>query len=220
MDSIERNRQRIMQKLGPTQLVVVSKYRSLNEIQQTYDAGQRVFAENRVQALMERYSLLPPDIQWHLIGHLQTNKVKYIAPFIAMIHSVDSLKLLQEIDRQAEKNNRIIPCLLQIYVATEDTKFGLDENELHLLLQNGDWKNLSHVRICGIMAMASLTEDKVQIHQEFENAHRIFLNSKSRYFQNDENFRELSIGMSSDYEIALEHGSTMVRIGSKIFESD
>jgi pyridoxal phosphate enzyme (YggS family) len=218
MDSIERNLHVIMQKLGPAQLVVVSKYRSIAEIKHVYDCGQRVFAENRVQALMERYSALPKDIQWHLIGHLQTNKVKYIAPFISMIHSVDSLKLLQEIDRQAAKNDRIIPCLLQIYVASEDTKFGMDEKELHDFLRNNAWRDLHHIRICGIMAMASLTVDTDQIHREFANAQRIFSEVQSEYFKNTPEFKELSTGMSSDYEIALEHGSTMVRIGCKIFE--
>lgn len=218
MSRIAENLDRISQKLGEkARLIVVSKYREIAEIQAVYQQGQRVFAENRVQALMERYEALPKDIQWHLIGHLQTNKVKYIAPFIACIHSVDSFKLLQEINKQAEKNNRIIDCLLQIYVATEDTKFGLEKSELMQLLEQEPWPELKNIRICGIMAMASNTDDLQQVENEFAEANRIFIEIKKRFFSEAEYFKELSIGMSSDYEIALRHGSTMVRIGSAVF---
>lgn len=218
MSRIAENLDRISQKLGEkARLIVVSKYREIAEIQAVYQQGQRVFAENRVQALMERYEALPKDIQWHLIGHLQTNKVKYIAPFIACIHSVDSFKLLQEINKQAEKNNRIIDCLLQIYVATEDTKFGLEKSELMQLLEQEPWPELKNIRICGIMAMASNTDDLQQVESEFAEANRIFIEIKKRFFSEAEYFKELSIGMSSDYEIALRHGSTMVRIGSAVF---
>lgn len=196
---------------------MVSKYRSIEEIKEAYDAGQRLFAENRVQALLERHEQLPTDIQWHLIGHLQTNKVKYIAPFIGMIHSVDSLKLLKVIDEQAARNNRVIDVLLQIYVATEESKFGLTEAELTELLEEGSWRNLPYIRICGLMAMASLTESESQIHSEFSEAQRIFQKIKSSYFRENPEFCELSTGMSSDYPIALEHGSTLVRIGSAVF---
>ncbi len=218
MSRIAENLDRISQKLGEkARLIVVSKYREIAEIQAVYQQGQRVFAENRVQALMERYEALPKDIQWHLIGHLQTNKVKYIAPFIAFIHSVDSFKLLLEINKQAEKNNRIIDCLLQIYVATEDTKFGLEKTELLQLLEQEPWRELKNIRICGLLAMASNTDDLQQVEGEFAEANRIFLEVKKRFFDEAEYFKELSIGMSSDYEIALLHGSTMVRIGSAVF---
>jgi pyridoxal phosphate enzyme (YggS family) len=219
MPSISENIARIKTKLGATRLIVVSKFRSIDEIKTAYDSGHRAFAENRVQALLERYEVLPKDIEWHLIGHLQTNKVKYVAPFITLVHSVDSEKLLQEIDRQGEKSERVIDCLLQVYVASEETKFGLEENELMALLENGNWRQFRHIRLCGIMAMASLTDDQNQIHSEFDRARSIFEAVKRKYFSDQDDFRELSIGMSSDFEIALEHGSSMVRIGSKVFES-
>lgn len=218
MSRIADNLEGIKKNLGPgCRLIVVSKFRTPEEILAAYTAGQRLFAENRVQALLERRDLLPPDIEWHLIGHLQTNKVKYIAPFISMIHSVDSFKLLSEIDKQAEKCGRVIDCLLQIYVASEETKFGLTEAELIDLLENPELDALHHIRICGIMAMASLTEDEEQIAGEFSEAQRIFDRIKTQYFKDKPWFCELSTGMSSDYHIALNYGSTMVRIGSAVF---
>lgn len=218
MSRIAENIKRIVVELGKIQLIVVSKYRSIAEIQEAYDAGHRVFAENRVQALLERKESLPADIQWHLIGHLQTNKVKFIAPFVRMIHSVDSLKLLVEIDKQAEKNNRVIDCLLQVHIAQEETKFGFSPEELMAFLKEGNWQQFKNVRICGLMAMASLTESTGQITQEFELVRALFAEAKQSYFSSAPEFKELSIGMSSDYAIAAQHGSTMVRIGSAVFE--
>ena len=198
-------------------LVVVSKYRELWEIEGAYATGQRMFAENRVQALMERAEALPTDIQWHLIGHLQTNKVKYIAPFIAMIHAVDSFKLLQEIDKEAAKHNRLIPCLIQLHVAEEETKFGLTPEETHAFFDAFNEAKLKHVRIVGLMAMASNTDNQAQISAEFAVVKNCFEDIKAHYFQHDDQFRELSIGMSSDYPIAIEHGSTLIRVGSAVF---
>lgn len=199
------------------QLVAVSKTRPNEDIWTLYEAGQRIFGENRVQELLPKYEALPKDIEWHLIGHLQRNKVKYIAPFVRLIHSVDSLDLLQEIDKQALKNNRILDCLLQFHVAQEETKFGLDWDEALALLQSETFASLQNCRIVGIMGMASLTEDTAQIRREFKQLHDFFLRLRQDYFAEKNYFTTLSMGMSSDYTIALEEGSTMVRIGSKLF---
>lgn len=198
-------------------LIVVSKYREVQEIEAAYGCGQRLFAENRVQALLERKEVLPSDIQWHLIGHLQTNKVKYIAPFISMIHSVDSMKLLQEINKEATKNNRIIPCLIQLHIAQEETKFGLDASELDAFFAEYQHANLMNVSLSGLMAMASNTNDRRQIEAEFAAVQELFTTVKERYFTRHAQFCELSIGMSSDYDIAIAHGSTLVRVGSAVF---
>lgn len=198
-------------------LIVVSKYREVQEIEAAYGCGQRLFAENRVQALLERKEVLPNDIQWHLIGHLQTNKVKYIAPFISMIHSVDSMKLLQEINKEATKNNRIIPCLIQLHIAQEETKFGLDASELDAFFAEYQHANLMNVSLSGLMAMASNTNDRRQIEAEFAAVQELFTTVKERYFARHAQFCELSIGMSSDYDIAITHGSTLVRVGSAVF---
>ena len=198
-------------------LIVVSKYRDIEEIQFAYDAGQREFAENRVQPLLERVAALPSDIQWHLIGHLQTNKVKFMTPFIAMIHSVDSVKLLQEIDKEAQKHDRIIPCLIQLHVAQEETKFGLLAEKIHPFFQQITQMNLNNISINGIMAMASFTEDQSQIEAEFDQVAKAFQEIKSQYYSNNPHFCELSIGMSSDYNIAIEKGSTLIRVGSAVF---
>ncbi|MFN5215241.1 MAG: YggS family pyridoxal phosphate-dependent enzyme [Bacteroidota bacterium] len=198
-------------------LSVVSKYRGVEEIQAAYASGQRLFAENRVQALLERKEALPADIEWHLIGHLQTNKVKYITPFISMIHAVDSIKLLQEINKEAAKSNRVIPCLVQLHIAQEETKFGLDAGELDAFFvayQNG---NMTHVTLSGLMAMASNTDDRSQIAAEFAQVQSLFTTMKDKYFPDQAEFCELSIGMSSDYDIAIAHGSTLVRVGSAVF---
>ncbi len=202
-----------------TQLIVVSKYREIQEIQEAYNAGQRIFAENRVQALLERREQLPTDIEWHLIGHLQTNKVKYIAPFIEMIHSVDSIKLLKEINKQAATNNRIINVLIQLHVAQEDSKFGIPPSHLSQFWAeyNSEKDTLSNIQICGLMGMASLTEDPVQISNEFSQIQKLFLEAKSTIFNHSPSFCELSIGMSSDYHIATKHGSTFVRVGTAVF---
>lgn len=215
---IAANIQRILPLLGDCRLIVVSKFRTVPEIRTAYDAGQRLFAENRVQALLERREQLPADIEWHLIGHLQTNKVKFIAPFIGMIHSVDSAKLLAEIQKEAEKNRRIIPVLLQVHIAMEETKFGWDENELLNFLRSAEFKNMPNISIAGLMGMATLTADEQQIRREFSGIKNLFDKLKIEFFSGDPAFKELSIGMSSDYSLALEYGSTMVRIGTAVFE--
>jgi pyridoxal phosphate enzyme (YggS family) len=199
------------------QLVAVSKYQDVEAVLEAYNAGQRVFGENIVQEMVEKEAALPKDIQWHLIGHLQTNKVKYIASFISVIESVDSLKLLQEINKQAAKNNRVIDCLLQVYIADEETKFGLGFDELVDLLRSDEFLELKNVRITGLMGIASNTDSEKQIRDEFEELKVLFDGVKLSYFRKEDFFKELSMGMSSDYKIAVEEGSTMVRIGSSIF---
>lgn len=220
MQKIEDKIRRIQLELAQNQvqLIVVSKYRDISEIQAAYNCGQRVFAENRVQALLERVEMLPKDIQWHLIGHLQTNKVKYIAPFIQTIHSVDSLKLAEEINKHALKNERQIDILLQTHVAQENSKFGIAPEHFETFVESLLENQLSGIRIRGIMGMATFTDDTTQIHSEFERIESLFKKIKHRYFQNVALFNELSIGMSGDYHIAMEHGATMVRIGSAVFE--
>jgi pyridoxal phosphate enzyme (YggS family) len=198
-------------------LVAVSKFQDADAVLEAYQVGQRVFGENVVQELVEKQEKLPKDIEWHLIGHLQTNKVKYIAPFISLIESVDSIKLLQEIDKQAAKNKRVIDCLLQVYIADEETKFGLGFDELVELLRSEEYKALKHVRIVGLMGIATNTEVEKQIRDEFEELKVLFDGIKLSYFRNEDYFKEISMGMSSDYKIAVEEGSTMVRIGSSIF---
>ncbi len=200
-------------------LVAVSKTKPIQAIQQMYDQGQRVFGENRVQELEEKYLALPKDIQWHLIGHLQKNKVKYIAPFVSMIHSVDSLELLEIINKEAVKADRIISVLLQYYIAKEDTKFGLSEAEGFALLDQLKEKPLTNIKICGVMGMASFSDDKALVRSEFQNLKNIFNQLKNKYFATDDAFKEVSMGMSGDYELAIEEGSTMVRIGSALFGS-
>lgn len=199
------------------ELIVVSKFRPLEQINNIYEQGQRAFAENRVQDLLVKYEALPKDIKWHLIGTLQTNKVKYIAPFIHLIHSLDDGELWKEINKQAIKSSRIIPCLLQLKVAQEETKNGFEWNELCALLDSSVQNNFKNVKICGVMGMASLTTDENQIRSEFRLLKKYFDLLKATYFNNLE-FNQLSMGMSSDYKIAIEEGSTMVRIGSAVFE--
>lgn len=198
-------------------LVAVSKTKPVAEILEIYNLGQRVFGENKVQELTEKQELLPKDIEWHLIGHLQTNKVKYIASFVTMIHAVDSLKLLEEINKQAKKHNRIIDCLLQFYIAQEDTKFGLNKQEAVDLLESDKFKEFEHIRIRGVMGMASFTEDELQIRKEFRELASVFDFLKSNYFSDQHSFDVRSMGMSGDFEIAMEEGSNMVRVGSLIF---
>lgn len=197
------------------QLVVVSKTYSAERILEVYQRGLRVFGENKVQEILEKKDLLPSDIQWHMIGHLQSNKVKFIAPFIAMIHSVDSEKLLEQIQKQAKRNHRTIDVLLQMYIATEETKYGLNEEELKMILDRIDKNDFPNIRLRGLMGMASFSEDLSLVRSEFKSLKIIFDNVQSLY-KNDA-FDTLSMGMSGDYEIALEEGSTMVRIGSLIF---
>ncbi len=215
---IEASLHKIWSELPPgVRLVAISKYHPTEAIEEAYAAGQRVFGENHVQELVDKEALLPKDIEWHFTGHLQTNKVKYIAPFIRLIHAVDSEHLLREIDKQGRKCGRVISCLLQLHIAKEQTKFGFIPEELESFLSDGAWRELPHARICGLMCMATFTDDEQQISDEFSLAHDIFQMTKERYFSDDDQFRELSMGMSDDYPIALHHGTTMVRIGTKIF---
>lgn len=214
---IKQNLEKIKQQLPPNvQLVVVSKFRPIEQLIEVYKYGEREFAENRVQEMVTKYEALPKDINWHLIGHLQTNKVKYIASFVSLIHSVDSLELAQEISRKALKNNRIIPILLQVHVAQEDSKFGLKPEIAETVCKQ--IIVLPNVKIKGVMGMATFTEDEILIKKEFRQLKGIFDTLKETYFKNDENFNTLSMGMSSDYKLAVEEGSTLVRIGSLVFE--
>jgi pyridoxal phosphate enzyme (YggS family) len=194
-------------------LVAVSKTKPISDLMEAYEAGQRIFGENKIQKMTEKWEAMPKDIEWHMIGHVQTNKVKFMAEYVSLIHGVDSLKLLQEINKQAQKYNRIIDCLLQIYIAEEETKFGLDESELDELLASSEFKSLQNIRIVGLMGMATFTENQNQIKKEFTHLKSIFDNLQSKIY----NLKSLSMGMSGDYKLAIECGSTMVRIGSSIF---
>ena len=214
-DNLLKYKQEI--EASSVKLVAVSKNHDAAAVMEAYNAGQRVFGENLVQELVDKHAQLPPDIEWHLIGHLQTNKVKYIAPFISLIESVDSLKLLIEIDKQAAKNKRVIDCLLQIYIADEDTKFGLGFDEAIELLRSEEFAALKNVRITGLMGIASNTKMEKQVNDEFQELKVLFDGIKASYFRKDDFFKEISMGMSADYKLAIEQGSTMVRIGSSIF---
>lgn len=198
-------------------LIAVSKTQPIESILEAYNAGQRIFGENHVQEMVDKQTQLPADIEWHLIGHLQTNKVKYIASFVQLIHGVDSLKLLQEINKQAAKNKRVIDCLLQVYIADEDTKFGLGFDEVVELLRDEEYAALKNIRIVGLMAIATNTKNEKQIAIEFNELKVFFDGIKLSFFRKDAAFKEISTGMSADYKIAIEEGSTMVRIGSSIF---
>lgn len=216
--SIKDNLLKIKNSLpAQVKLIAVSKTYPASAAEEAYKAGQRIFGENKVQEMSEKHELLPKDIEWHLIGHLQSNKVKYMAPFVAMIHSVDSLKLLQEINKQAQKNNRIIKCLLQIYIASEETKFGLDKDECKALLNSAEFKAMNNIEIVGLMGMATNTDDNEQIKTEFASLQTLFNEIKNEYNHKNIQLSELSMGMSSDYKIAIEQGSTMIRVGSSIF---
>ncbi|MCG3166695.1 MAG: Pyridoxal phosphate homeostasis protein [Bacteroidia bacterium] len=198
-------------------LVAVSKTKPVKSIQEAYDAGQRIFGENRVQELTQKQPLLPDDIEWHLIGHLQKNKVKYIASFISLIHSVDSLELLETINKEAAKCGRVISCLLQFHIAKEDTKFGLNFEEAVALIYSEKFREMKNVKVCGVMGMATLTDDESIVRKEFRELQGIFMTLKKQDFSSSEDFKEISMGMSGDYKIAIEEGSTLVRIGSAIF---
>lgn len=198
-------------------LVAVSKYHPADSIREAYESGQRVFGESHALEMKDKHEMLPKDIRWHFIGHLQTNKVKYIIPYVDLIHSVDSVKLLREIDKQAAKVGRTVRCLLQLHIAQEETKFGFTPEECMAFLKEGEWKQMTHVRLCGIMCMASNVDDTVQIRNEFHRAHLFYNKVKEMFFAQEENFRECSWGMSDDYPIAIEEGSTLIRVGSKIF---
>jgi len=219
--TISENYRAIKIKIPSTvTLVAVTKTQPLPRLKELYEAGHKIFGENRVQELVEKQILLPSDITWHLIGHLQTNKVKEIAPFISLIHSVDSFKLLKEIDKQASKNNRIIDCLLQIYIASEETKFGLDFREAESILGSAELSALSHIRITGLMGMATNTSNQELIRAEFRSLNEFFNKVKSQFAETP-SFKPqvLSMGMSSDYELAISEGSTLVRVGSAIFRN-
>jgi hypothetical protein len=198
-------------------LVAISKYHPNEYIEAAYAEGQRVFGESHEQELRLKHQSLPQDIEWHFIGHLQTNKVKYIAPYVTMIEAVDSLKLLREINKQAEKCGRVIKVLLELHIAEEATKYGLTLDACRELLAAGEWREMQHVQICGLMMMASFVDDREQIRREMQTARQFFDEVKSRYFATDDAFCERSWGMSDDYPIALETGSTMIRVGTKIF---
>lgn len=198
-------------------LVAVSKFHPTEYLRAAYDEGQRVFGESQVQELSRKVTELPGDIEWHFIGHLQTNKVKYIAPYISMIDAVDSLRLLREIEKQAAKHGRVIDVLLELHIAEEETKYGFSLDDCRTFLEEGEWRTLSHVRICGLMMMASNVDDSSRIADEFDVANRFFQEVKQRYFPDEDAFRERSWGMSHDFPIAVRHGSTMVRIGTAIF---
>ena len=219
---IAANIEKIRQQLpSHVKLIAVSKTKPIEMLQEAYAAQQRAFGENKVQEVVYKYPLMPLDTEWHLIGHLQTNKVKYIAPFIHLIHAVDSIKLLETINKEALKNNRVINVLLQVYIAKEETKFGLSNEEVFELLNHATTHQLKNVNICGLMGMATYTENTQQIEQEFENLHQFFNTLKQEINKYPilklESFTELSMGMSSDYELAIKHGSTMIRVGSNIF---
>lgn len=200
-----------------TTLVAVSKTKPNEQILELYNLGQKIFGENRVQELVTKYEMLPKDIEWHLIGHLQTNKVKYIAPFVSLIHSVDSLKLLKEINKQAQKNNRTINCLLQFHIGEEDSKFGLNYQEAMQLLESESFQNFQNINVIGVMGMASFVYEEAQIRTEFKQLFSIFNSLKNNFFVENQDFKEVSMGMSGDYKIAIEEGSSMVRIGSLLF---
>ena len=214
---VAENILRIKQEIGQNvDLVVVSKYRTIEEIKQVYDDGMLHLAENRVQALLERKEALPDNIKWHLIGHLQTNKVKYIAPFIHLIQSVDSFKLLEEINKQGLKNDRVINCLLQVYIATEDSKFGLSEEELYELINHPQLSEFKNINITGLMGMASNTDNIAQVEKEFKQLRHYFDHIQTlNLFPH---FQTVSMGMSGDYLLAIQCGSNMIRVGSKVFE--
>ena len=217
--SITANISAIKKELGNSsiKLIAVSKTKPVESIMEAYDAGQRVFGENMVQELAEKQEKLPKDIEWHLIGHLQTNKVKYIAEFISLIHSVDSLKLLQEINKQALKHNRVIDCLLQLEIADEDTKYGMELPEAIELLRSEEYAELKNIRICGVMGIATLTDNPKVTAEEFYELNMFFKGLKDTFFRKDPAFKEISMGMSGDYKLAIEKGSTMIRLGSTIF---
>ena len=198
-------------------LIAVSKYHPVEAVQAAYDAGQRDFGESKAQDLKSKYEQLPKDINWHFIGHLQSNKVKYIASFVHLVHSIDSYKLLNEVNRQGEKAGRIIPCLLQIHIAQEETKFGFTPQECKEMLAMNEWRNLQNIELRGVMCMASNTDDTKQIEEEFATVQKLFNEIKETYFADNERFNIISAGMSDDYPIAIEHGSTHIRVGSSIF---
>lgn len=218
MYDVQENLREVLDSLpAGVKLVAISKYHPNEYIEAAYAMGQRIFGESHEQELREKHTTLPQDIEWHFIGHLQTNKVKYIAPYVSMVEAVDSLKLLREIEKQAAKCGRVINVLLELHIAEETTKYGLTLDQCRELLAGGEWRQMPHVRICGLMMMASNVDDEQQIANEFDIAARFFDEVKADYFADDDNFCERSWGMSDDYPIAVAHRSTMVRIGTRIF---
>ncbi len=216
--SVLRNIQEIRNHIpANVKLVCVSKFHPESAVLEAYEAGERIFGESRVQELLDKQPNLPADIHWHFIGHLQTNKIKYIVPFVDLIHGVDSLKVLKEIDKQAEKAGRVVPCLLQVHIAQEETKFGFSAGELAEMLESDEFREMKNVEISGLMGMATLTDNSSQIRQEFRKLKVLRDEIKQLYFTLNNSFTELSMGMSDDYLIAIEEGSTMIRIGTSIF---
>ncbi|PIQ24663.1 MAG: YggS family pyridoxal phosphate-dependent enzyme [Bacteroidetes bacterium CG18_big_fil_WC_8_21_14_2_50_41_14] len=216
--SIQQNLNHYRQLLPPkVTLVAVTKTKPVEDIKEAYDAGQRIFGENKAQDMAAKYPLLPLDIEWHFIGHLQTNKVKTIASFVKLIHAIDSLKLLSEINKQAAENQRVIDCLLQFHIAEEETKFGLNYDEAREILSSETFKKMENIRLTGVMGMASLTDDTKQVAREFDQLSSIYHQLKSGFFPSSESFKELSMGMSDDFQIAIKAGSTLIRIGTGIF---
>lgn len=216
--SIQENIKQIKSNIpNYVKLVTVSKTKPSEDILEAYEIGQRIFGENKVQDLVKKYDELPKDIEWHYIGHLQSNKIKFIAPFISLIHAVDSLKLLKKIDVEAKKNNRKISCLLQMHIAKEDTKFGLNLKEIKEILDSEDFKSLNNISISGLMGMATYSDNNEEVKSEFDYLKSCFDELKHNYFINSSEFKEISMGMSGDYKIAIKSGSTMIRIGSLIF---
>ncbi len=216
--NIKENLNRLCKEIPETvKLVAVSKTKPIETVMEAYNAGQRIFGENKVQDLVEKQAQMPADIRWHFIGHLQSNKVKMLVPVVSMIEAVDSLKLLRNINKEAKKVQRRVPCLLQFHIAEEDTKFGLDLEEAEEILQKVNLAEMTGVQIAGVMGMATYTDDMQQVSREFAHLHRIFDEIKTKYFADDSAFSEISMGMSGDYKIAIAQGSTMVRIGSLIF---
>ncbi len=215
---IAENYKKVAATIQPgVRLVAVSKYKTAEEILEVYQAGHRIFGENKAQEMKAKQAVLPNDIEWHFIGHLQSNKIKYIAPYVSLIHSIDSFALLKEVNKEAVKNNRVIPCLLQFHIAQEETKFGLNREEADALLTSEEYKTLKNVRIDGVMGMATFTDDTHQVSEEFATLHREFDYLRTCYFANQPHFKEISMGMSDDYTLAMEQGSTLVRVGSAIF---
>lgn len=218
MESVKDNIKKIIDSIPVNvKLVAVSKTKPNEAIIEAFNCSQKIFGENRVQEMQQKHNEINLPIEWHMLGHLQSNKIKYISSFVSLIHSVDTFKLLQEINKEAIKNNRIIKCLLQVYIASEESKFGFSENEIINMLSNPGFYNLHNVNICGVMGMATNTQNKNKIRAEFKSLFKLFQKLKMEYYNNNQYFTEISMGMSSDYKIAIEEGSTMIRIGSAIF---
>lgn len=216
--NIADNLQQVLNELPEgVRLVAVSKFHPNEAIEEAYRSGQRVFGESKVQEMTAKYESLPKDIEWHFIGHLQTNKIKYIVPYVALIHGIDSYKLLVEVNKQAEKAGKVVNCLLQLHIAEEETKFGFSFEECRDMLAEGEWKTLSNIQLCGLMGMVTNTDDNEQIEKEFCSLSSFFKEVKDSWFADTEAFRELSMGMSHDYHQAIAAGSTLIRVGSKIF---